>query len=294
MRGSIKAVVALLFVAVAAASSHAQVFPGALGVDSSFGMELLLGSQTIRESAPQIPQVATYQLDRFKFDFDPRLPVVTGTAEISPLQWLSGRLGGSVAVLTSDSEMFRSVNLGVSTFSGWSKHKPEFGAWEAAGLYHLWNGGGYRFSVTSGFRQQLWRYSGRSMGDAGSGQSQDRLTSNIPFIGLQTAMYFPWWKARFEILGSPFMNKRVAGSYSQSGTSASWNVHADRGGYVDCRMQGTVNVTPSVSCGLSARLSYEELFGTFEGTIGGGSPLELGAYLRETMGYLGLDVTVLF
>ena len=59
--------------------------------------------------------------------------------------------------------------------------KPTFWSWEAAGLYHLSNEGGYRFSLVAGYRQELWRYLTTNGQDENS-YLRDEFVSQSPFL----------------------------------------------------------------------------------------------------------------
>ena len=84
---------------------HAQGLPWNLGIDSSFRGELLFGSQAIRDnSSPGIAE------DRFRIDSDFRLPVLAGTVEITPLTYLSGRIGGIISVLEQQGTVRRNAS----------------------------------------------------------------------------------------------------------------------------------------------------------------------------------------
>jgi hypothetical protein len=116
--------------------------------------------------------------------------------------------------------------------------KPDFSSWEAAGLYHLWSGGGYRFSFTAGYRQQTWDYQGSPSSGAQDSPLHDSFSSRIPFIGMQTAMFFPSWKARFEVL-PPFMNMSVSNAIQQ-GVFLSIRGQPLPGGLIELQMVGTL------------------------------------------------------
>jgi hypothetical protein len=129
----------------------------------------------------------------------------------------------------------------------------------------LSNEGGYRYSIVAGYRQESWTYRIDGNQDDNS-YLRDEFVSQSPFLGLQTAMFFPWWKARFEVLGSPFMTKKISHTARDSGyyqhLDGTWN----KGGFIEFQTEGTVNITPSIWLGLFARYTYEELHGEAKGT----------------------------
>ena len=109
--------------------------------------------------------------------------------------------------------------------------RPSFSGWEAAGLFHLWNDGGYRFSFTAGYREEFWGAQGEGVGlfTGVSSSVREDFSSRGPFLGLQTAVFFPWWKARFEVIGSPWITKIGSGSLNQPNFSAEYQIKGNRG-----------------------------------------------------------------
>jgi hypothetical protein len=293
MHTFVKAVAVLFLLALTAGSLQAQALPGSVGVDSSFRLELLVGSQSVREASP--PE---NHFDRFNFVFCPRVPVLSGTVELSPLPWASGRLAGAMSILEPTRTLHLSVggiapDFTTGSWGGQWNIRPHYSSWEAAGLFHLWNGGGYRFSGTAGYRGSAWHYYGE---DGTSSPARDVFESHIPFLGLQTSMHFPWWKARFEVLGSPFMRKVVSNSLRDRTDSAAFHFNTDRGGMIEFQMEGTVGLSANILCGLSARLTYEELFGRIDWTNSQNANPQtpFQGHLIETLAFFGLDATLLF
>jgi hypothetical protein len=172
---------------------------------------------------------------------------------------------------------------------------PGFKHWEAAGLIHLWNGGGYRFSIVGGYRKEYWAFEGTPSADQpANSSSSDRITSEIPFIALQTAMFFPWWKARFEVLGSPFMSKRIATEF-RSGTTFKVNYDGvvDHGGLIEVELEGTASITSRIRLGAYARYSFQELYGeSTRSSPTGFSRHEL--FAGENVAITGLNLTLAF
>ncbi|MBI5571777.1 MAG: hypothetical protein HY914_17675, partial [Desulfomonile tiedjei] len=258
----------------AAAPASAQTLPlglalpTGLSVDSSFRVEYLFGAQSVRQVGP--PPSTLIAFDRFRFKFEPKIPVLSGTAEVSPLPWLSGRLAGSLSVGEPTVPVVRLFHItDLTPWSGNWEIKPQFNSWEAAGLVHFWNAGGYRFSATAGYRKRTWEFNGELVpeptlpGTPGA-PYREVLISQIPFVGLQTAMYFPLWKARFEVLGSAFMNKTASSSFSDGTNYVHYSTKATRGGFVECQMQGTVGLSSCIYLGVFGRFGYEEMFGAFD------------------------------
>ncbi len=96
------------------------------------------------------------------------------------------------------------------------------------------------------------------------GSLKDEYTSSIPFIGMQTSMLFPWWKARFEVLGSPFMSKRVINNFSgtlndANAYRASTDGSATKGGLIELQMEGSVGLSPSLFVGANASYTFQTI-----------------------------------
>ncbi len=277
-------------VAGVASSVGADTLPWTIQVDSSFRAEYLFGHQIVRHLDPKITDVA-----RFKANYDPRVPILAGTIEITPFPQISGRLEGSISVLESADAQVRTITGSVFPGGRWDV-KPDFSSWEAAGLYHLWSGGGYRFSFTAGYRQQTWDYQGTPFNGTPDSPLHDTFSSHIPFIGLQTAMFFPSWKARFEMLGSPFMNMGVSNALQQGGFAFQFDGTLSKGGLVELQMAGDVSLTANVLVGLYGRYSYLELYGESSGTgaAAGLGPSPYDVFVGGSFGTVGLEVTVIF
>lgn len=277
---------------------QAQRFvPQRIGVDSSLRMEFLFGSQTLRSLDGDRPPV-----DAFKVVYNLRLPVLAGTAELSPYQLISGRIAGALSILETDLSSTRGIvrstpetNVAVTPVSRWVA-LPDYQSWEAALLYHLHNGGGYRFSILGGYRQSVWRYHGE-LKKGFSTELRDSFSSNIPFFGMQTAMFFPWWKARFEILGSPFMKTDSTVSLFYNGVYAEENVKTNTGGLIELRTEGQVSLHTNLWLGVFACFHYQELSGesTSRSALAIFGPAFLDRYYtRETMGSVGLNLNVAY
>jgi len=286
---AIKSLIILVTLLAAVSGVYAQALPAGMGVDSSFRAQYVFGNQLVRSVDSPVPPT-----DALKIEYSPRIPVLAGTVEVSPGQLFSGRVAGALSILESDTSSNRTVAADAEPVD-W-RVRPEFWSWEAAGLLHLSSGGGYRFSFTAGYRRDRWLFRGPAPGE--SSRLRDNFTSSIPFIGLQTCMAFPWWRSRFEVLGSPFMSMRSSHSLRIAGTSVDQQVEADKGGLVEFRMEGSVGMTAACWVGLFASYSYQELYGE---SVGGSTPplppaatQALKFYTRENRSVVGLTVNVVF
>jgi len=306
-----------LVLLVGIGSIQAQGVPAAMSIDSSFGVGYLLGwqmfhyiigpeygnigrgrSSIVPQPLNEFPNLDPYGI--YRTEFNPRAPVLSGSVEWSPLPFASGRVAGALTVGEAHSQFTRAMH---DTFAlndpppdfratTWDA-VPDFSSWEAAGLYHLYREGGYRFSLVGGYRQTDWTLLGTPTDATDVTLSlYNRCTSRIPFLALQTAMYFPWWKARFEVLGSPFMSKKVLSTVRGS-TRRELEGWADRGGMIEFFMEGTAAIGPVLRVGLHARYTYEELYGWVTKRIEGhGEEYKLGFNSRDAI--LGLTLTMVF
>jgi hypothetical protein len=283
---SLKAVAALFMVLGVASSLCAETLPWNIQIDSSFRAEFLFGHQVLRQVEPNVSGVP-----RFRANYDPRLAILAGTIEITPFPAISGRLAGSTSVWERTGTHVRTIG----SVGEWDV-KPNFNSWEAAALYHLWSGGGYRFSFTAGYRQQTWDFQGTASNGTADSPLHDSFSFHIPFIGLQTAMFFPSWKARFEMLGSPFMNVGVSNAVQQGTFAVQLDGNLFRGGLVEVQMVGDVNLSPNVLVGLYGKYAYQELYGSLSSTeaAAGPGPNPIPVFLGQSFGTVGLDVTVIF
>ncbi|MBI5249026.1 MAG: hypothetical protein HY912_05980 [Desulfomonile tiedjei] len=253
---------AILILTASVSAVDAQVAPSGI-VDSSLRMEFLFGTQALSYSDAAS---ASFSSVVFRADFNPRVPLLAGTVEVSPFPSISGRFAGAVSIMEKSGSVYRANGFSSTTtiptfFAGRWDVEPDVGYWELAGLYHLWNGGGYRFSCTAGYRREVWRYHGESVGNIDGGTFRDDMTSQIPFLGLQTSMFFPLWKARFEVLGSAFMNKKVASRLQYGSSFIDYRGTINQGGLLEFQMEGNVSVTQNLWCGLHAKYTYQELTG---------------------------------
>ncbi len=287
-RTLIRILLSLVIVLLAVPWVCAQGCPLNLTLDSSFRMEFLFGTQAIRDRTP--PQ----DIERFRIDSNFRLPVIAGNVEMTPFVFLSGRLAGLTSVL----EQQGTIDLSAADFDIQVAErrvinaKPSFSGWEAAGLFHLWNDGGYRFSVTAGYREEYWKLEGESL--AQTSFLSENFQTRVPFLGLQTAVFFPWWKARFELIGSRWMTKIVSGSLTNS-FLAQYEAKATGGGLLELQVEGTASITQNIFAGLHSRYTFQEAFGEFirKGNLRPPDlPLEL--YMDDSFLLVGVDLTVAF
>lgn len=267
----------------------AQTLPGGMGVDSSLRIQYVFGEQLLRSvESPVSPT------DIFSVQYNPRVPVLAGTVEFSPASLVSARIGGSVSVLESDATSNRAVSTDTNPLD-W-RTRPEFWSWEAGALFHLSGGGGYRFSLTTGYRQERWQFRGPA--SEGSSRLNDIFTYFTPYIGMQTSMALPWWRAKFEVLGSPFMSVRASNSLNKDGVSVYKEVEGNEGGLVEFRMEGTVGMTAACWVGLFASYSYQELYCEPVSVSSPAPPPETDKltryYTRENRAVVGLTANLVF
>jgi len=119
--------------------------------------------------------------------------------------------------------------------------------------------------------------------------------SRIPFLGFQTAMSFPWWKARMEVLGSPFMTKLVYLYATNSSNTMDIEGIWTGGGMIEVRAEGSTFLTPNFTLGISARYSYEELWGKVSGEWTNAQnswPYEF--FTNQNLAYIGLNAGFIF
>lgn len=299
MRSMVRPVlVAILVLTSMATSLQAQMLPLNLSLDSWFGVEYLFGRQDLHQRV-----VTVNPFQELRTRWDPRLAVLNGTIEATPVPFASARLGGAVSVASSTPEVSRnSADIDFSTGSSLSAFKGQlksgYNSWEAAGLYHLWNGGGYRFSFAGGFRREAWLYRGDFDGllQSENFALREEIVSNIPFIGLQTSMHFPWWKARFEVLGSWFVTKTFNQTVQRTSGFQEITGRNDEGGVLMFTMDGSCHITPTFLIGLQAQYSYQEFRGRSTVTSSTTSPYITGYrfFMNENLAAIGLNLTVVF
>jgi len=270
-----------------AGASLAQDQQVNIGVDSSFRVGFLFGRNTILYKDNR----SDHSFGYFRMEHGPKVPLLSGVVEVSPFQRLSGRVAGSIIVLPGSS-LFEFVAQDPET--SWWNVSPGFQNWEAAGLYHLWIGGGYRFSLVGGFRQEWWKFAGGpTLYKERMNSFREDLDTRIPFFGLQTAVFYPWWKARFELRGSPFVTKYVDAEVATAPRQVEYRGWADDGGMIEFELEATVGLTTNVRAGVHARYTYQELHGETTRYDGAAKRYQ-DIFATETFGLLGLNFTVVF
>lgn len=269
-----------------------QALPPYISVEPSLRVGYLFGVHSFQDAfAPMDGQ------ERYSIDLDFKMPVIMGIVDISPIYLASGRFSGT----TSFGAPSRSLHK-----SAWdeSPSAPEgqdldarggFWSWEALGLLHVWRGEGHRFSITAGYRQENWYYSGEktTQGNSNAWSRDDLLTSG-PLLGLETSLMYPGWTSRFEILLSHFMNKNIQSSFNQAGWISGHEGRAQNGALVEARLHGAANVTPRLLVGLYGRYTIAELSGTFSMKTSGNTTGSYDTHMGESFIILGSDVTILF
>jgi len=300
MASKLRVLIMLVIIVAPASSLEAQIFeflpklPWNIDVDSSGRVEFLIAHQALRYMDDENPP-----FDRWKTDFDPRTPVLSGTVEVTPFSDFSARLGGSLSFLSLEQSLKRDRGLPdeeseLNENKKW-RMRPLYRSWEAAGLYHLYSGGGYRFSLTGGFRHESWIYQGE-LSETDNSSLRDELTTNFPFMGLQTAMYFPSWKARFEVLGSPFVRTRVVHLLRANGRFLDHDGLGKKGGYLEFRMEGNMRMGPRLLFGVYGAYRYHELYGNSQAKTDaqGFVTTQYGFYLEESVAMFGLNACFVF
>lgn len=278
-----------LVAAVLAGGAQAQWLPWNMAVDSSFRVGYLFGRQDFRFDNP-----STSPFGRVRFEFNPTMPIFEGVCEISCYNMVSGRLSGVLGARGARLAVARDLDATGEIAGAW-KVSPDVKSWEAAGLFHLFKGAGYRFSLVAGYRQEFWRYRGEPLENLASTASyREEFTSSIPFLAMQTAVSYPWWKASFEIVGSPVMSKRILSELNNGeGVSASYHGWVDHGGLIEVLIDGTVAVSSRMRVGIYARYTYVELDGEISSNLSGTSHPQF-MYVGEDFATFGLDLSMIF
>lgn len=269
----------------------AQHVPGRPYLDSSLKIGMLQARQTVRYNESNISLGPGMAFDHFRMDFGPRLALVSGMAELSPIGFASARAAASTSVLESGMLFFHTMTDPAPALWDFA---PNFKTWEVAGLLHLWVGDGYRFSAVGGFRKDYWTYQGALVAAmSGESHAQDKLTADIPFIALQTSMSFPWWKARCEILGSPFMSKRLSAQFQTGPTLVEYEGVVNKGGLMEVTVEGAAGLTERLRIGAYGRYSYQELYGQSK-RKSGLAVTDHETFLYEAVSTGGLNIEALF
>lgn len=276
-----------------------QLLPWNIRADSQVRVQYLFGTQIVHPFVKEYIGPYTRPPRYYRIDTEPRFPLIEGELEIITGLPFSARGAFAVNALESKVGSHRSIyGSGTTTTAvsdDWST-KSKFSAWEVAGLYHLWAGGGYRFSVLGGYRYEQWLNSGSKETGADDGSILDEKTASyMPFIGLQTTMSFPLWSSRFEVLGSFFMKRSIDGRWGGDSLLVSYTGYGNTGGFVDLRMSGTVRVSQYTSLGLDGRFSYQEVYGRFDGKDNQyADSVSYDLLLRQTYGTVGIVASLVF
>ena len=303
---------------------YAQWLPWNIGAESSFRVEYLIGTQTLGNNVTIPIQKAQVNVDPqpanimvaypnpiegLRIDFNNSQVVLDGVVGLTPFSVVSSRVRGSVSLLNSD----WSITIGSGPVPIANSNfpfvydssklsaviKPQFWSWEAAGLYNLSYEGVYRYGIVAGYRQESWSYP-TSNGQGNNSYLRDLFVSQIPFLGLQTVMFSPLLKGRLEVLGSPFMTKKIAYTTRDQGFYMQLDGNMTQGGFIEFQVEGNINVTLSTCLGLYAQYTYEQLDGELNGTCVDGKrntvfvPTAYNFYTLEDIWTIGLNYSLLF
>lgn len=226
-----------------------------MAVDADAGFGYIFAAQ--RAWADVIPSPLTPKHE-YKTSYSPSQPVFGGNIEITPIPFFSCRAGGSVSL--SRNRTIYGRELGARSLP-WDVVS-DLKTWEVAGLLNLWRGRGYRFSLVGGYKEEFWDYSGDPLSDFETpGGMNDEFNNHTPFMGLQTALFFPLWKARFELIGSPFMLQKVNNNVWQGAEFVDYRAELDQGGLIEIDMEGSTMLLANLRLGMYFNYSYLELEG---------------------------------
>ncbi|MGO8822308.1 MAG: hypothetical protein ACLQO6_13945 [Desulfomonilaceae bacterium] len=300
----------LLCVTCATLPLQAQWLPRNFSADSSFRVEYLLGTQTLgQHKNTSLILGSPNPIERLRIDFSNSQAVLDGVVEITPRPTLSARVRGSASVFNADRSFtfetgprYAPIPNTAPQAYGWAglpvTIKPQFWLWEAAGLYNLSYEDVYRYSIVAGYRQESWKYP-TSNSQANSPYLSDVFGSQIPFLGLQTVMFCPLWKARFEVLGSAFMSKNVTHTARDQPYYMQLDGTLTNGGFLEFQVEGNINVTPRAWMGIYSQYTYEGLKGELTGTSQNGDnsglvPSSYNFYTLKNIWIIGLNCNFVF
>ncbi|MGO8878689.1 MAG: hypothetical protein ACLQMS_04155, partial [Desulfomonilaceae bacterium] len=256
----------LLCVTCATLPLQAQWLPRNFSADSSFRVEYLMGTQTLGQHNNITLFTSPNPIEQLRIDFSNSQLALDGVVEITPRPALSARVRGATSVFNADRSF--TLESGPNPTNSWAglpvTIRPQFWLWEAAGLYNLSYENVYRYSIVAGYRQESWKYP-TSNSQANSPYLSDVFGAQIPFVGIQTVMCCPSWKARFEVLGSAFMSKNVAHTARDQQYYMQLNGNLTNGGFLEFQVEGNIHVTPSAWMGLYTQYTYEQLKGELTG-----------------------------
>ena len=308
--------------------AKAQFLTENMITDSSFRVEYLLGRQSLGKTDDSIPMWITRSvtssptpqyvqmpvpnpIQTLNLSFITNQLVLDGLVEVTPVPAFSGRLRANASVAGSNKEVTLGNGPTLTGFNGYyTPAQPLFGpfsadvtpsywSWEAAGQYNLSYEGGYRFALVGGYRYEYQSY----LSSSGSGQPGylgAYFKSSIPFIGLQTSMVSPTWKARCEVLGSAFMKKNLSVGARDITNFMNIDGSMTNGGFIELQVEGNIPVSQNAWLGAYSQFSYEGLKGEVNGTSvdGNGNPPYFTApYAFDSskfFWFLGLNCNVQF
>ncbi|MEI7451329.1 MAG: hypothetical protein WCJ75_17100 [Desulfomonile sp.] len=302
MRIRIGAHVLLLMLAVTGSSVRAESPQWIIPINSSFRVGYLYGSQVVSTSSDYGSQVVSSSSDPY-YNYDVLLdisfgsPVLSCTIELSPISPLTVRIIGDVSVYGQQNTIYGPWWAPTSwTPDGlYSEARPGFAGVEAAGLFDIWRSAGHRFGVIGGWRREYWWYNNQGTGAENPDVwSRDKITTNIPFLGLQAAMAYPGWQSTFEFLTSRFISKTINGSVRQLQDFAEYHCSARNGVLLEARIQGMANMTNSLLVGLFGRFTYQNVSGVFDAFTNSSVKHSLDVHVVENTLTLELQLTLFF
>jgi hypothetical protein len=275
-------------------SADAQSLPFNLGLDANIRMGYLVGQQALKGRSEE---VVDPEFD-YRVNHDPSTVVISAIGEVSPVPFFSGRIGGLISVWEYSTEQLREDAFPDPSNANWLPWDvtPDLKSWEIAGLVHLSRGGGYRFSAVGGYREEFWNYSGVPT-DPGPDTRfmRDKFYNHVPFFGLQSALYFPWWKARFDVTGSWFIHQEILSKVQGSTGFVQYSGTLNNGGQVEVSVEGTAMLISNLRLGVFGSYKYQELQGHSIGIEDGpGTRRAFKLFTEQSLGVLGLTMNLVF
>lgn len=308
--------------------AHSQWIPQNVAVDASFRTNLMISSQSIGQDddvakvwgtilvwnsykREWVPTPAPFPNPNEALDtsFNNTMLLLDAVVEVSPMPAFSARMRGNVSVTSTQND----ITLGAGPYGPGqtdntlppafpnltSTIKPQYWSWEAAGQYNMSYEAGYRFGLVGGYRYESQSY--LPVDDhGGSSYISADFISQIPFLGLQTSFISPFWKARFEILGSPFMTKKLSHSARGSGAFMELDGSMTNGGFLEVQAEGSIAIAPNTWLGVFTQGTFEELKGEVWGRSVDGNgagtyvPSSYNFYAKKGIWLLGLNCSLVF
>jgi len=290
MRIRIGAHVLLLVLAVTGSSVRAEPPQWIIPINSSFRAGYLYGSQVVSTPTDSFG-------DPVQLDIVFGSPVLSGTIELSPISPLTFRIIGDVSMYGQRNIIYRSSWAPRSPAPDglYSEARPGFAGAEAAGLFDIWRSAEHRFGVIGGWRREYWWYNNQGTGVENPGVwSRDKITTNIPFLGLQASMAYPGWQSTFEFLTSRFISKTINGSLSQLQNFTEYQCRGRDGVLLEARIQGMANMTNSLLVGLFGRFTYQNVSGVFDALTNTSVTGPLDVQVVENSLTLEMQLTLFF